>query len=157
MSAVGLLARVLAHVTWPGPSGTSLHRLRTAVPSRQWLCLRTAATAAAQEPRSSGGRDWWQRRRDSQQRAALWAGGGVTALLLLHGLQRYLRRDADGRQALFSGLVPSVSAAVAYPPDGAAGDDKRPPTRRERYNFIAEVVEKTKPAVVYIEIKDMRR
>ncbi|XP_066250439.1 serine protease HTRA2, mitochondrial [Euwallacea similis] len=47
-------------------------------------------------------------------------------------------------------LFPQVSAASKFENKPLAG-------RRQQFNFIADVVEKSAPAVVYIEIKDPRR
>ncbi|XP_046383576.1 serine protease HTRA2, mitochondrial [Ischnura elegans] len=50
--------------------------------------------------------------------------------------------------------LPIVSAASAFLP----GDPDSPNSRlSQRFNFIADVVEKCAPSVVYIEIKDQRR
>lgn len=50
----------------------------------------------------------------------------------------------------FSGSFPSLAAAVPT-------DNKAVKGHRDKYNFIADVVEVTAPALVYIEIKDSRR
>ncbi|KAL1517556.1 hypothetical protein ABEB36_001306 [Hypothenemus hampei] len=47
-------------------------------------------------------------------------------------------------------VLPQVNAASMFDPSQLAG-------RRKQFNFIADVVEKSAPAVVYIEIKDSRR
>ncbi|XP_027691811.1 serine protease HTRA2, mitochondrial isoform X3 [Vombatus ursinus] len=74
-------------------------------------------------------------------RAPGWAaaalGAGTAALLLLWGSGGRRRRPGLGLSP------PAVLAAVPTPP---------PSSPRRLYNFIADVVEKTAPAVVYIEI-----
>lgn len=47
-------------------------------------------------------------------------------------------------------VIPQVNAATVFEGNLLSG-------RREKFNFIADVVEKSAPAVVYIEIKDGRR
>lgn len=49
--------------------------------------------------------------------------------------------------------IPKVHAAIAFNPDA----QKKLQGRRKQYSFIADVVETSGPAVVYIEIKDTRR
>lgn len=71
-------------------------------------------------------------------RAALGAGAaGAALLLLLWGRDR----GRDGA------LLPRVSAAVPAPPPAATSA-----RARAAFNFIADVVEKTAPALVYVEI-----
>ncbi|XP_043826123.1 serine protease HTRA2, mitochondrial [Dromiciops gliroides] len=77
----------------------------------------------------------------AEPRARRWAaaamGAGTAALLLLWA-------SGGRRRRLGLGLAPpAVLAAVPAPP---------PSSPRRLYNFIADVVEKTAPAVVYIEI-----
>nr|XP_060635495.1 serine protease HTRA2, mitochondrial [Anolis sagrei ordinatus] len=67
--------------------------------------------------------------------AAMGACGAGAGLLLLFFLPRKRRRPEEG-------LVPALLAAVPSPP----------PSPRTTYNFIADVVERTAPALVYIEI-----
>ncbi|XP_043111788.1 serine protease HTRA2, mitochondrial-like [Puntigrus tetrazona] len=82
-------------------------------------------------------------------------GGGRLAAALglgLGGALWYLLRDEDGKDALqrtvavrsllIDGLLPTVQCASPFKPDSP----------RFKYNFIADVVEKSTPAVVYIEI-----
>eukprot|EP00090_Calanus_glacialis_P019159 TRINITY_DN29497_c0_g1_i1.p1 TRINITY_DN29497_c0_g1~~TRINITY_DN29497_c0_g1_i1.p1 ORF type:complete len:446 (+),score=145.57 TRINITY_DN29497_c0_g1_i1:37-1374(+) len=55
-------------------------------------------------------------------------------------------------------LLPTLSAAEPVAPDQADKSPPLPPTkppsRRSRFNFIADLVEETAPGLVYIEIKD---
>ncbi|TRY69604.1 hypothetical protein DNTS_032725 [Danionella cerebrum] len=62
--------------------------------------------------------------------------GGAAALYSLDN------KDAHPRNLLIESLLPTVHCAQPFKPD----------TPRYKYNFIADVVEKSTPAVVYIEI-----
>ncbi|XP_078397037.1 serine protease HTRA2, mitochondrial-like [Cetorhinus maximus] len=92
---------------------------------------------AGEEPGPRPG-SWWP--------LGLGLGSGSAAAALL--LWRRRREEEDpGTRRLgsglgLSGLLPAVQAARPVPPDSP----------RFRFNFIADVVEKTGPAVVYIEI-----
>ncbi|CAM5110734.1 unnamed protein product [Eretmochelys imbricata] len=76
---------------------------------------------------------------------ARWAlaGAGAGALLLL--LLRARGRDPPA-------LLPPVRAAVPAPPAPPPSSGRPPGSARAAFNFIADVVQKTAPALVYIEI-----
>ncbi|XP_069488611.1 serine protease HTRA2, mitochondrial [Ambystoma mexicanum] len=102
---------------------------------------------------AGGGRE----ERDAGARAGLRAallGGAAAAAVAAAGLLGVQGRRRDGAGPgllLLRCLLPEVSAAQPIPAEppapGAAHDGPR-----RRYNFIADVVERSAPAVVYIEI-----
>ncbi|XP_072475992.1 serine protease HTRA2, mitochondrial isoform X2 [Notamacropus eugenii] len=91
------------------------------------LALAEAEVPGAAEPAEPRARRW----------AAAALGAGTAALLLLWGSGGRRRRPGLGL------APPAVLASVPVSP---------PSSPRRLYNFIADVVEKTAPAVVYIEI-----
>ncbi len=89
------------------------------------------------------------------------AAGSVTAGLWsyeeLVKEQEELEQEEEG-ESLFGGEV--EAAKVIRKPDENISSGGNPEggglTRRERFNFIADVVAETAPGLVYIEIKDLR-
>ncbi|KAJ1212130.1 hypothetical protein NDU88_007466 [Pleurodeles waltl] len=83
-------------------------------------------------------------------RAGLWAsllgGAAGLGLLLLGGDRRTGPRGGEGLLPL-----PEVRAARPVPAEPPSPGE-RPPGPRHKYNFIADVVERSAPAVVYVEI-----
>ncbi|XP_056327283.1 serine protease HTRA2, mitochondrial-like [Danio aesculapii] len=91
-------------------------------------------------PRSSGGGSG-----TSRLAVALGLGlGGAAALFSLRGEDNKdaLQRTVAVRNLLIDSILPTVQCASPFKPDSP----------RYKYNFIADVVEKSTPAVVYIEI-----
>lgn len=97
--------------------------------------------------------------KEEHEAAAVVSGGGGRAARLaaafglgLAGAALYSLRDEDNKDALqrtvavrnllIDSLLPTVQCASPFKPDSP----------RYKYNFIADVVEKSTPAVVYIEI-----
>lgn len=70
--------------------------------------------------------------------------GAATALFALRDVddKDALQRTVAVRHLLIDSLLPTVQCAAPFKPDSP----------RYKYNFIADVVEKSTPAVVYIEI-----
>lgn len=89
--------------------------------------------------RSSGGGG-----RSSRLAAAFGLGLGGAALYSLRDEDNKdaLQRTVAARNLLIDSLLPTVQCASPFKPDSP----------RYKYNFIADVVEKSTPAVVYIEI-----
>lgn len=89
--------------------------------------------------RSSGGGG-----RDARLAAAFGLGLGGAALYSLRDEDNKdaLQRTVAVRNLLIDFLLPTVQCASPFKPDSP----------RSKYNFIADVVEKSTPAVVYIEI-----
>lgn len=90
---------------------------------------------------------------DGGARAGLWASvlGGAAGLgLLLLGGERRSEPRPGGRLPRF--LLPEVSAAKPIPAETPSPGPPIVPGPRHKYNFIADVVERSAPAVVYIEI-----
>lgn len=91
-------------------------------------------------PRSSGGGSGTAR-----LAVALGLGlGGAAALFSLRGEDNKdaIQRTVAVRNLLIDSILPTVQCASPFKPDSP----------RYKYNFIADVVEKSTPAVVYIEI-----
>lgn len=91
-------------------------------------------------PQSSGGRG-----RAGRLAVAFGLGlGGAAALYSLRDEDNKdaLQRTVAVRNLLIDSLLPTVQCASPFKPDSP----------RYKYNFIADVVEKSTPAVVYIEI-----
>lgn len=81
--------------------------------------------------------------------------GGSTGLLVTGFLCYRQRNDDNKRSKKLSGILPHVEAAkVITPEDEESGGAATSTSKSHRFNFIADVVEKTAPAVVYLEIKD---
>jgi len=81
------------------------------------------------------------------------AAGGLGACLLLGSALRKLLREEYSTiiNEYIGKIIPKVNAAEPLDDENNA---VKPLSRRERFNFIADVVEETAPSVVYIEIKD---
>lgn len=91
-------------------------------------------------PRGSGGGSG-----TSRLALALGLGlGGAAAVFSLRGEDNKdaLQRTAAVKNLLIDSILPTVQCASPFKPDSP----------RYKYNFIADVVEKSTPAVVYIEI-----
>lgn len=82
--------------------------------------------------------------RASRLAAAFGLGLGGAALYSLRDEDNKdaLQRTVAVRNLLIDSLLPTVQCASPFKPDSP----------RYKYNFIADVVEKSTPAVVYIEI-----
>ncbi|XP_059506671.1 serine protease HTRA2, mitochondrial-like isoform X1 [Stegostoma tigrinum] len=130
-----MAAPIARSLRWFGPGLRALGTGRGGQPGLRALACGLRPWADGEEPGAgSNSKTWW--------------GLGPGALLLL--LWRDREREAEARTeprppsrlglpALF---LPQVQAARPVPPDSP----------RFKFNFIADVVEKTGPAVVYIEI-----
>lgn len=73
---------------------------------------------------------------------AAFVGLGAAALLYLNRDKQRLDNDVFFHGSVLERILPSAHCASPYKPDSP----------RYKYNFIADVVEKSAPAVVYIEI-----
>lgn len=88
----------------------------------------------------------WNSRSDGDQGRCLpykplLLGLGLCGVALLHGERAKNQRVSVSRRCLEL-ILPSAHCAAPFKPDSP----------RFKYNFIADVVEKSTPAVVYIEI-----
>ncbi|XP_078080813.1 serine protease HTRA2, mitochondrial-like isoform X2 [Mustelus asterias] len=152
------IARALCRLRTPGrgtqaalrtpvPGRGTQAALRTPVPGRgTQAALRTpgrgtqAALRALSSGSDSGGQAGEEASPGSWWPLGLGLGSAAAALLLWRRREEVPRGPGSGLG--FSALLPAVQAARPVPPDSP----------RFRFNFIADVVEKTGPAVVYIEI-----
>ncbi|XP_050100014.1 serine protease HTRA2, mitochondrial isoform X2 [Anopheles aquasalis] len=91
----------------------------------------------------------------SAARSIATVSGAVLGMLSYFTYHRTHLRQPSDCEAFFG--LPSVSALGLTP--GGSGDTVTPPasSRRQELNFIADAVEVSAPAVVYIEIKDTQR
>lgn len=71
----------------------------------------------------------------------------LVGLVSAFAIHEYAKR----RRNLFKFSFPQINAAEKF--DDAGGSDDKP-SRRDRFNFIADVVAETAPSLAYIEIKD---
>ncbi|XP_048456612.1 heat shock 70 kDa protein 12B-like [Rhincodon typus] len=127
-----------------GQARLSSHPHRTGrggQPGLRALACGPRTRADGEEPGAgSNSRAWWG------LGLGLGSGAGALLLLLWRGREREREAPTDRRPPSRLGLpallLPQVQAARPVPPDSP----------RFKFNFIADVVEKTGPAVVYIEI-----
>jgi len=84
----------------------------------------------------------------------------ITGLLLGAVAVHVATEDEDKNESIFSRIIPTVKAAEPlnnnHINDKNSDDERndKPKSRREQFNFIADLVEETAPGLVYIEIKD---
>ncbi|XP_038649041.1 serine protease HTRA2, mitochondrial-like [Scyliorhinus canicula] len=132
--------RVLGRGSGPGPGLRALGRGsepglrapgRGSEPGLRALASGSGSGGQAGEEAAPGPGSWWP--------LGLGLGAAAAALLLWRRRERVPGAPGPGLGLEF---LPAVLAARPVPPDSP----------RFRFNFIADVVEKTGPAVVYIEI-----
>lgn len=104
------------------------------------------------------------RRNEESQSRSHWSesgflfGGTIAALFSAFWLNRREDFNFSALKQSFSGLgVVHAAQRIDNPDDHIYEDpdDLKKPRYRHKYNFIADVVEKTMSSLVYIEIKDM--
>ena len=94
------------------------------------------------------------RHHDGEDRRGLPRGGSLVLGSLILGATVEGERRRKGLPSIF----PDLKAAEPVEGDegGAGGKEGTKPSRRARFNFIADVVEETANCLVYIEIKVSR-
>lgn len=79
------------------------------------------------------------------------AAGTITASLWSYGELKKQQEEYEKADSRFLGVAEAATKVV----EKSSKTDDKIPSRREKYNFIADVVDETASALVYIEIKDM--
>jgi len=80
--------------------------------------------------------------------------------LLLGAAAVHVATEDENKSSIFSRIIPTVNAAepIINNKNNASDSDQanvsKPKSRRDQFNFIADLVEETAPGLVYIEIKD---